>query len=165
MKVTINGTTYNDVTWESNGFSMETDMTLAEIDEAFTPGANADIIVEEGTQEIARYYNKGLDQITVTGNDPRTVSVQFNLTQISTNAETEIRESLEYSDEAIIELAQLFSTFAESDLAKLYDEMKTYYTNRLREEDNIFRQIDIRLQALETSAGIVSIEPTESVGE
>lgn len=165
MKVIINGVAYENVTWNGNGFFMETEMTLAEIEEAFTPGGNANIIVEEGSQEIARYYNKGIDRIVVSGNNPRTVSVQFNLTQISTNAETEIRESLEYSDEAIVELAQLFSTFAESDLAKLYDEMKTYYTNRLREEDNIFRQIDIRLQALETSAGIVSIEPTESEGE
>ena len=165
MKVTINGVVYENVTWNGNGFFMETEMTLAEIEEAFTPGANANIIVEEGSQEIARYYNKGIDRISVSGNNPRTVDVQFSLTQISVNAETEIRESIEDSDEAIIELAQLFSTFAESDLVKLYNEIQTYFTNRLREEDNIFQQIEIRLQALEHALGIVSINPTESEEE
>lgn len=162
MKVTINGITYNDVVWNFNTLSFETDMTLAELDSALRPGVNAEIIVEEGSLEIARYYNKGIERLLVTGNEPRKVDVVFNLTQISANAETEIRENMEYSDEAIAELAQLFSTFAGSDIAKLYDEMRVYYTNRLREENNIFQQIEIRLQALEHAVGIVSIEQTES---
>lgn len=165
MKVTINGVTYEDVTWNGNGFSMETEMTLAEIEEAFVPGTNVDIIVEEGSQEIARYYNKGIDRISVIGNSPRTIDIQFNLTQISINAEMEIRESIEDSDEAIVELAQLLSVFAESDLVKLYNEMRSYFASRLREEDNIFQQIEIRLQALEHALRIASIEPTESEEE
>lgn len=161
MKVTINGVTYNNITWENNGFSMETDMTLNEIAEAFVPGTNTDIIVEDGDQEIARYYNKGLESIKVTGSDPRIVTVGFDLTQINTNAETEIRENMEYSDEAIMELAEMIAAIDESNIPALYQEIREYFTKRMREEDQIFYNFDVRIKALETNAGIVSIEANE----
>lgn len=161
MKVIINGATYNDVTWKEKGFTMQTDMTLSEIADAFVPGTNTDIIVMDGTQEIARYYNKGLESIQVTGNNPRLVTVMFDLTQISGNAETEIRESMEYSDEAITELAEMIAGIEEANFPALYEEIKQYFTSRMREEDQIFYNFDIRIRALETNAGIVSIEKNE----
>lgn len=161
MKVTINGVTYNDVTWVEKGFTMQTDMTLSEIADAFVPGTNTDIIVMDGAQEIARYYNKGLESIQVTGNNPRLVTVMFDLTQISGNAETEIRESMEYSDEAITELAEMVARITEADFPAMYEEIKQYFTSRMREEDQIFYNFDIRIRALEANAGIVSIEKNE----
>ena len=142
MKVIINGTTYNDITWQNNGFYMQTDMTLSEIEQVFSPGLTTDIVVIDGTEEVARYYNKGIDSIKVTNTDPRFVEVQFNLTQITQNAETEIRESLDCSDGAIAELADLIAMIAD-----LYQQM--------------LYNFDLRIRALETAAQIVSIEPTE----
>ena len=114
MKVIINQTTYDNVLWDENTLTMETSMTLAQIESAFIPSQSVDIIVKEGTEEIARYYNKGISSITVSGDNPRTVVVVFDVTQISENAETEIRESLEDSDGAILELAEMVSEISET---------------------------------------------------
>ena len=105
MNVTINGKLYEGV-WKDNTFKFETNMTLSEIEEAFISGITANIVVIEDEQEIARYYNKGLESITVTKTLPRFVTVIFDVTQISENAEEEINERMNDSDGAIIELAE-----------------------------------------------------------
>ena len=175
MNIKINNTTYEDVQWNENGFSMETALTLAEIESAFTPDAEANIIVSDGDQEIARYYNKGIESITVSGSDPRTVTVQFNLTQIAVNAETEIREGLEDSDGAIMELAEIVGSLSELNLEGMADELQSHqetintwfnysnnlaeFINNLRKEGGILDQLNIRISALEAYNGIEKIEP------
>ena len=149
MRVIINNVTYDNVIWNNNGFSMETDMSLSEIDEAFTPGVNTNIIVMDGAEEVARYYNKGLESVKVTNANSRVIEVTFNLTQIQENAETEIRESIDCSDGAIAELADIVADISEYDIPSLYQEIKQYFTSRMREEDQIFYDFEMRLRALE----------------
>lgn len=174
MKVIINNQEYDDVNWFGNGFEMETEMTLAEIEAAFVPGVSSNIIVLDGSQEIARYYNKGLESITVREGDSRFVTVIFNVTQITENAETEIRESLEDSDGAIGELAFMVSDLAELGLDKMAATLQSHqetldtwfshssqiieFINNLRAPGGILDQFDARITALEHEVGIVSVE-------
>lgn len=106
MNVTINGSVYEGV-WKDNTFKFETNMTLSEIEEAFTPGASANIVINEDALEIARYYNKGLESLTVTKTLPRYVIAVFDVTQISENIEEAITERIDDSDGAIVELAEI----------------------------------------------------------
>ena len=114
MKVKINGIVYDDIRWDGSGFSMETAMSLGEIEAAFSPDLNATIELFDGEVEIGKWYNKGIDSITVSGSGSRIVTVVFNLTQISENAEAEIRDSLDDSDGAIMELAEMVSEMQET---------------------------------------------------
>lgn len=177
MKILINGTQYNGITWMGDGFLMETDLTLAQIEEAFMPDSEASITVSDGEQEVARYYNKGIKSITVSGSDPRTVTVLFNLTQIAANAETEIRESMEDSDGAILELAEIVGELSELDIEGMADELQSHqetintwfnYSNdlakfidNLRKKNGILDMIDARLKAIEHEVGIVSVTLNE----
>lgn len=150
MKITFNGHTYDDIQWAGNRLTMETEMTLAQIEEVFTPGSEVQqLVISEGDSEVAKYYNKGIDSLQVTGSNPRTVVVDFDLTQIDSGAESEIRESMEYSDEAIEELAGIVAALAESDYATLFNQIQEYFTTRMREEQGIFNTFDIRIRALE----------------
>ena len=149
MNVSINGVLYENVSWNDGVLALETSMTLAQIEEAFTPGADTQIVVYENGTEVGRYYNKGLDTLSVSGSSPRIVTVRFNITQITANAETEIRESMEYSDEAIEELAAMIAAIAEMDIETLFEQIKQYFTSRVREENGIFQQFDTRIRALE----------------
>ena len=178
MNAVVNNTTYEDVQWVDETMSFETDMTFAEIDSAFTPGQNATITLYEEEQEVAMYYNKGIDSVTVTGHDPRVVSVKFNVTQITANAETQIRADMENSDGAIEELASIISDFSEIDFQGMAEELQSHqetistwfshandiseFNDNLRKEGGILDTINVRLSALEHVAGIVSIEPTVS---
>ena len=181
MKITINNTTYNDVSWNSNGFSMESDMPLAEAENAFTPGTESNIIVYDGEQEIARYYNKGISSLTVSGSDPRVITVEFDLTQITANAETEIRSDLDNTDGAVIELAEIIGELSELDLQGMASELQSHqetldtwfrtaneivsFVNLLREENGILDQLNMRIAALEHEAGIVSVVRNEDNAE
>ncbi len=162
MKISFNGRTFDNIGWSKNTLTMETDMTLAEIENIFAPGAELQqIVISEGDSEVARYYNKSIDSLRVTGTSPRAVEVVFNLTQIDSGAESEIRESVEYSDEAIEELAAIVAEFAESDFLTMYNEIKAFFATRMREEQGIFNAFDIRIRALEENAGIASITVNE----
>lgn len=174
MNVLINNTMYENVEWRNGSLIMETDMTLSELEQAFTPGASADIIVYEGEEEIAKYFNKGLESMTITGSNPRTVVVLFNVTQIDENAETEIRESIEVSDGAIMELAELVSKLSELDLDSMAATLQSHqetldtwfsqssqiieFINNLRAPGGILDQFDARITALEHEVGIVKVE-------
>ena len=165
MKIIINGKTYEDSGWSGSAITFRTQSGLDEIEQDFKPGENATIQIFDGGTEVARYINKGISSLRVNGGSPRTVTVEFDLTQISQNAETEIRESLDNSDGAIVELAEMVAGLADADIAGLYNEIKEYFTRRMREEDQIFYNFDIRIRALEADAGIVSIEKNEDKGE
>lgn len=65
MKVIINGVTYDSTTWEDSDFTMETDMTLAQIEAASIPGTNTNIIVEEDKQEHDGQQRVGTRRILV----------------------------------------------------------------------------------------------------
>lgn len=172
MNVIINGVLFQGE-WSEGSFKFVTDMTLAQIEAAFTPGENVNIIVSEGEQEIARYYNKGLESIKVEGVDPRTVTVVFSITQISGNAETEIRGELEDSDGAIVELAEIVAGLSEIDAEGIAAELQshqetinTWFSNAsdiqqfiadLRKEGGILDMFDARITALEHEVGIASI--------
>lgn len=164
MKISFNGHTYDNIGWSNNTLTMETDMTLAQIEDVFAPGVTLlQIVISEGDDEVARYYNKSIDSLRVTASSPRTVEVVFNLTQIDSGAESEIRESMEYSDEAIEELAAIVAALAESDYLAMYNEIQAFFTSRMREEQGIFNAFDIRIRALEENAGIASITANEGV--
>ena len=179
MKVSINGTTYENASWSENTLSMETNMSLAEIEAAFIPGLNVDIIVTEGEEEIARYYNKGLTSIKVEGNDPRRVDAVFDVTQINENAETEIRESLEDSDGAIMDLAEIVSDLSNIDVDGINNELQSHqetintwfssasdinqFITQLRMEDGILDHMDARITRLEQI--VASIAPAVQVVE
>lgn len=181
MKITINNTTYENVSWNGNGFSMDTDMTLTEAESAFAPGIETNIVIYDGEQEIARYYNKGISSLMVSGNTPRVITVTFDLTQISTNAETEIRSDLDDTDGAIIELAEIIGELSELDVpgmeAKLQSHQETLDTwfstaseigsffERLREENGILDQFNMRIAALEHEIGIVSVVRNDDSNE
>ena len=177
MKVILNGTTYENIIWRGSGFSIETNMTLANAERAFSPGAEKNIILMDDDQEIARYYCKSIESLTVSGTNPRMVTVAFNLTQITEEAETEIRTSIEDSDGAIVELAEIVGELAglnmESMATRLQSAEETIETwfsnageimdfiNELRRDGGILDQFDIRIRALEENAGIVSIVRNE----
>ena len=75
--------------WENEcEFMFETDMTLQEIEETFIPGIEpVTISIYDGDQLISRYYNKGLTSVKVTASTPRRVTLSFDLTRISPDAE------------------------------------------------------------------------------
>ena len=104
--VTVNGKSYDGQLF-GNSISLKTDMSLAQIEKAFKPGESADVIVSEGEEELARYYNRGLVSIKVMGSTPREVEIELDLAQITGSAEDEIRESIDCSDGAIAELAEI----------------------------------------------------------
>jgi hypothetical protein len=178
MKAIVNNVPYENIQWDNGVMSFETDMTFSEIESAFIPGEEATITIYDGEQEIAKYFNKGISSITVSGNDPRTVSVNFDITQISANAETEIRATIEDTDGAIEELAAFVSDFSEIDIEALFEQLQSHqetistwfstasdlvdFMNRLREDNGILDQFDIRIKALEHEVGIVSIEMEET---
>lgn len=177
MKVIINGITYDSITWEDSGFTMETDMTLSQIEAAFIPGTDTNIIVEEDEQEIARYYNKGLTSIEVTSASPRIVRVKFDLTQISENAEERITSSLEDSDGAIIELAEIVSDLSNIDADGINSELQSHqetidtwfasasnimqFINELRMDGGILDKFEARIKALEEA--ISNLHPVEQI--
>ena len=179
MNVSINGTTYQNVEWTGAAMTMETDMTFAEIESAFVPGVDTNITVYDGSQEIARYYNKGIESILVSGLEPRIVTVAFNLTQIDAGAEAEIRTSIEDSDGAIEELAEIISDLSEIDYVGIIESIQSHqekldtwlnspdniysFINALRTENGILDQINARLTALEHEVGIVSVVRNEEV--
>ena len=181
MQITINNKLYENITWHDNGFSMESDMTLAEAENAFTPGTESDIVVLDGEQEIARYYNKGISSLTVSGSDPRVITVEFDLTQITANAETEIRSDLDNTDGAVIELAEIIGELSELDLQGMASELQSHqetldtwfstaneignFINLLREENGILDQLNMRIAALEHEVGIVSVVRNEDITE
>ena len=174
MKVIINGTEWVDVEWAGDSLILETDESLTDLEEEFVPDMNSSIIVYEGEQEIARYYNKGLESMTVSGSNPRKVTVVFDVTQITENAETEIRESLEDSDGAIMELAELVSELSDLDLDSMAATLQSHqetldtwfsqssqiieFINNLRAPGGILDQFDARITALEHEVGIASVE-------
>lgn len=175
MKVIINGSTYENIMWVDSGFTMETEMTLAQIEEAFIPGTNTNIIVEENDQEIARYYNKGLTSIEITSSNPRVVHVKFDLTQINENAEARITSSIEDSDGAIVELAEIVSELSNIDADGINQELQSHqetidtwfasasnimqFINDLRMDGGILDRLDTRIKVLEEA--IVNIRPAE----
>lgn len=177
MKIIINDSTYNNISWNDNGFSMETDMSLADAETAFTPGTNTNIIVYDGDTEISRYYNKGISSLMVSGNDPRMITVMFNLTQITANAETEIRSDLDDTDGAIIELAEIIGELSELDMTGMAAILQSHqetldtwfasvsgivnFINQLRQEGGILDQFNARITALEHEIGIVSVVRNE----
>lgn len=179
MKVIINEVVYDNVKWENSGFTMETNMTLAQIEEAFVPGTNKNIIVEENDQEIARYYNKGLTSIEVFSSSPRTIRVNFDLTQIDENAETRIISSLEDSDGAIVELAEIVSELSNIDTEDIYSKLQSHqetintwfasaseiiqFINDLRMDGGILSTFDRRITALEQA--IIDMQPSEQSEE
>lgn len=114
MKVKINNYLYEDVQWDNGILTMETDMTLAQIEAAFTPGMDSTIIVYDGDEEIAKYFNKGLSSIKVNGTVPRTVTVEFDLSRIEEDAAEELASLIEESNDAILELGELIAEFEES---------------------------------------------------
>jgi len=169
VNVEINGILYEDVAWEEKVMTMETEMPLDEIERAFTPGETTDITVYDGGQKIAKYFNKGIDSIRVYG-DPRTVEVVFNLTQIAKNAETEIRENLDTSDGAIVELAEIIGEMSEYDIGKMLEDIQSsqetintwfanaaeiqQFINDLRKPGGILDMFDARIKALEQDVTI-----------
>ena len=183
MNVKINNVLYEGVQWVYDTMTFETEMTLAEIEQAFTPGANADIIVSEGNEDIARYYNKGLESITVSWTEPRIVAVKFNVTQISENAETEIHGEIEDSDGAIVELAEIVGNMSEMDIEGMKDDIHSLretvdtwfnysadlanFINDLRKEGGILDQFNVRITALEqiVGAGEIEVVNDEQEGE
>lgn len=174
MKVKINNTMYENVQWTGASMIMETEMSLSEIESAFTPGASSDLIVYDGDQEVARFYNKGLESIIVRGSNPRTVEVAFDITQITPNAETEIRENIEDSDGAIEELAAMVAELSDLGMDEMAAELQSHqetintwfshtndivtFINDMRKEGGILDQFDARISALEHEVGIVSVE-------
>ena len=174
MKVKINSTTYENVQWSGRSVIMETEMTLAEIESAFVPGTSSDLIVYDGDQEVARYYNKGIESIIVRGSNPRTVEVEFDITQITPNAETEIRENIEDSDGAIEELAAMVAELSDLNMDEMAAELQSHqetintwfshttdivtFINDMRKEGGILDSFDARIAALEHEVGIVSVE-------
>ena len=182
MNVSINNELYEDVQWGNGLLTMETNMTLAQIEAKFIPGEDADIIVYEGEEEIARYYNKGLSYVTVKGTDPRVVDVMFDITQITPNAEEEIRSDIEDSDGAIVELAEIVADLSSLDLDNMAAELQSHqetlntwfshaseigqFINDLRKEGGILDQFNLRITALEQIIGVESIEQVnEEEGE
>lgn len=116
MKIILNNVEYNDIIWNDPSLTLETDMTLSEIESAFAPsGEEVEFSIYEDDVEIARYYNKGIESMSVAGTDPRTVTITFNVTRLSGNVEDEIRASLDDSDGAIEELADLVAMLADID--------------------------------------------------
>lgn len=143
MIITINGTSYEGL-WGSNTLTLETDMPLSELEAAFVPGENAEITVADGEHDIAHYYNKGLESMTVNNTIPRQVIVVFDVSKISEDVETEIRNALEDSDGAIVELAEIVSELSEYDITDIKS-----YINNLRGENGIIANLEARIAALE----------------
>ena len=112
MKVSINGQEYNGI-WTEDTFQLETDMSLAEIESTFSTGSDTTIVTYDGEQEIGRYYNKGIYEITVVSQEPRFVIIHFNTTKLQEDTETEIRTDIDDSNDAIAELADIISDLCE----------------------------------------------------
>lgn len=98
---------------------MTTDMSLNEIEEAFSPGEEVTFSIYDDDVEIARYYNKGIASLVVTSKDPRTILVEFNVTQLDETAEDRLQANLDDSDGAIEELAAVVAELADLDLDAL----------------------------------------------
>ena len=177
MNIKINGITYESATWNGTVMEFETNMTLAEIESSFTPTSGYDIEVYDGEREIAKYINKGIESMTVTGAEPRTVTVQFNVTQITETAEAEIRESIDDSDGAIAELAEIVAAIDNYNLEDMWltvtshqETINTWFSNAselqqfivdLRKKGGILDMLDARITALEHEIGIASVEMNE----
>ena len=114
MNIKINDHLYENVQWDNGTLSMETDMTLSQIETAFTPGMDTTIIVYDSDEEIAKYFNKGLSSIKVNGTEPRVVTVEFDLSRIEEDAADELASLIEESNDAILELGELIAEFEES---------------------------------------------------
>ena len=111
--------------------------------------------------------------MTVSGTNPRVITVMFNLTQITEEAEAEIRTSIEDSDGAIEELAAIVGELADLGLTELAGKLREIqetvqtwfgnaedimsYINLLRREGGIIEQYNARITALEKTVGIVSV--------
>lgn len=177
MKVSINGKFYEDVEWFDSSLRMETEMSLAEAEQLFAPDSKADIVVYDGETQIAKYINKGIKSLNVQGSNPRVLTITFDVTQFSDDAKEEIQESLDTSDGAIAELAEIVASISEIDFDHITEELQSHqetintwfghfseiinFINLLREDGGILDQFDIRIRALESNAGIISIEQNE----
>lgn len=112
MKAKVNNILYENVEWTDGILSFATDLSLDEIEHRFSiPG---DIIIYENDEQIAKYYNKGVGGLAFSTVDgARYVTVQFNVALLTPDTESDIRESMESSDSAIVELAELLSGISE----------------------------------------------------
>ena len=114
-------------------------MTLSEIESAFAPsGEEVEFSIYEDDIEVARYYNRGIESMSVAGTDPRTVTITFNVTRLSGNVEDEIRASLDDSDGAIEELADLVAMLADID----YDGQVEMLESLASRADNLEQDFD-----------------------
>ena len=156
MTVTVNGVNYENIIWNDTGFTIATDMTLQQLEEAFTPDSEANIVVTEDGLEIARYFNKGIESLTISGSDPRLATIYFRLTQINTNAETQIRENMETTDGAIAELAEMVSnicdTIDETDADKRLKALESW-KNDMTINGGVIPEIIARIERLELGGG------------
>ena len=155
MNISINGVLYQDVQWDSGVLTLTTDMTLPEIEIAFAPGGNTNIILYEDEEEVGRYYNKGIESMTVRSGEVRTVVVEFNITRINGDAEEELNNSIEESNDAIFELAEIAADYEENKIKyNEYEETLDRHGARISGiETNDIPGINERLARLERAIG------------
>lgn len=80
---------------DEKDFTFQTDMPIQEIEETFIPGIEpTTITLYDGDQMIVRYYNKGLTSVKITSHSPRIITLSFDLTKISPNAEIRLENEI-----------------------------------------------------------------------
>lgn len=153
MTVIINNVTYRNVMWENHGFTIATDMTLSDVEQTFAPSAETVIDVFDGETEVGRYYNRGIKSITVSGASPRKVTILFDITQLDSNAETEIRDGMEITDVAISELAELVGEMYELDTDERLHALESWQSDMMTDYLGVIPGIIRRIEALENGGG------------
>lgn len=152
MNIRINDVLYENINWNDNVLLMVTDMSLNEIEEAFSPQEDVTFSIYEDDTEVARYYNKGISRMTVTGTNPRTVAVEFNLTQLDEAAEDRLQSNLDDSDNAIEELAAVIAELSDLDFAQAQRDISQAVAtvNAWTDRITTIEQFIVQLNILET---------------
>lgn len=116
--IKINGTEYGaqvtDALDGSMRISFETDKSLDDIEDIFL-SENPKIEVIENEETIAKYYNKAVKSLTVSGRaGERKVTVLLGVSQISDDAEATLTAEVETTSTALSDLAEVVSTNSET---------------------------------------------------
>lgn len=91
----------------SMSIEYETDMSLDLIEGTFSEGITIDII--ENGETTAKYYNKELKSLSITGRDPRKVRVVLKSSPMPETVEEQLRKAINKHNSSIEELEQTIS--------------------------------------------------------
>ncbi len=158
--IKINNKTYADADWRiTDGIgklTFTTTETLSELEQEFGPEIAAFIEEYDPTGEtlIHQWYNRNLQSISykrTEESDQWKVEAEFKISAYPYDETSDIRDAVDESDDAVIELAAYVTEIDES--VEAADEIISNHTKILTRMETLYNQLADRVAVLENGGG------------